>query len=163
MFLCGQISLLGVSSPYALKYFSCLLTLQPNLLLKSDDYETEEDLTEAIIAVLGGEHHYTYYFSINATNAASKDAELRWHGVSGDEQLVVWRNSTSEKESVVIGSTVPEPFLITAYEKGTSTTLLINGMESLSIPLSLNKKTTYLLITDGEYSVCTYFMFNEFL
>ena len=102
------------------------------------------------VDIVGILHQYTYYFYINATNAASKDAELRWQGASGEDNLVVWKNSSAEKETVVRSSSIPQQFAILAYEKDTNASLLINGIEYLNVPLSLDKKTTFLKITDGE-------------
>lgn len=99
----------------------------------------------------GTGHQYTYYFSINVTNAASKDAELRWQGVSGEDQLVVWKSSNAAKETVVTSSTMPSPFAIVAYEKGTGNMMMVNNIESINVPLSMDKQTTYLTVTDGEF------------
>ena len=90
-----------------------------------------------------------YYFAINATNSANKDAELRWQGVSGPETLIVPKNTNGAKEAIVTSATLPQPYVVTAVEKGTNNAFTVNGIESVNVPLSLMKQPTFLTITDG--------------
>ena len=93
----------------------------------------------------------TYYFSINVTNSASKDAELKWQGISGPEQLTVWKGANVAKEVVVTSSSLPQPFTIYAYEKGTNNVMMLNGIDNVNVPLSLTKQSTFLQITEGNF------------
>ncbi len=90
-----------------------------------------------------------YYLSINVTNSASKDATLKWTGVAGDEELDVLQQGSNEKEIAVTSSSLPEALRVQAVEKGTSNPLIVNGMSDVSVPYSLVKQTTDIVITEG--------------
>ena len=48
-------------------------------------------------------------------------------------------------------ATLPQPFVVTAVEKGTNNALMVNGIDSVNVPLSLMKQPTFLTITDGKF------------
>lgn len=91
-----------------------------------------------------------YYLSINVTNELSGDAELKWEGLTGEEQLIVWKNSAKLKEVAVTGETAPKPYRIRAFERGTTTLLELNNADYIDVPLQLSKETVNLRVSKGK-------------
>ena len=85
------------------------------------------------------------------TNSLAKDAELKWTGFSGEEKLTVWKNSAVNKEVAVTSPTQPQPFNVTAYERGTTNMLKLNGANFVRVPLLLIKQTVDISLSGGRY------------
>ena len=68
----------------------------------------------------------------------------------GEDELIVWKNSIAMKEVAFTSATKPQDITLRAYEKGTMTSLKLNGADFMEVPLTLNKETINIKISGGK-------------
>ena len=116
-----------------------------------------------ILFNVGRDSLKTYYFSINVTNDVSNDAEVKWKGISGDEELIVWKNSVMMKEMAFTSAYQPQNFTLRAFERGTANLLLLNNAEFIEVSPSLSKHIINIRITKGTTCYFPYAFLYFFL
>ena len=93
------------------------------------------------------------------TNDLSNDAEVKWKGISGDEELIVWKYTAMMKEMAFTSASQPQNFTLKAFERGTANLLLLNNAEFIAVSPSLSKHTINIRITKGINCHISYALF----
>ena len=94
----------------------------------------------------------TYYASLTVINQFNGDVEIKY-AVNGQQQTQEFpKGSAGGFDATVQSSSAPGPIEFKAYQKGTMTTVKMNGQDNLMVTPKETKAPVSVTVTGGDAS-----------